>query len=149
MVELAAATPPGSPVKADEIAARQAIPSRFLASCSPNFAVPRWSDVVVATPAATGWRCRRVRSVLPTSPESSMARLADVHGVSPESFGPPGVAASRKELWIAVRAALRSVVAQGNIADLATGTPPAGVAALLDDPDAWMRRPDPAAVVAR
>ena len=72
-----------------------------------------------------------------------MARLADVHGVSPESFGPPGVAASRKELWIAVRAALRSVVAQGNIADLATGTPPAGVAALLDDPDAWMRRPDP------
>ena len=69
--------------------------------------------------------------------------LADVHGVSPEVFGPPGVAAPTRELWIALRAALRSVLEKVTIADLAGGTLPAAVAALLEDPDAWIRRPDP------
>ena len=57
--------------------------------------------------------------------------LADVHGMSPEVFGPPGVAAPTKQLWIAVRAALRSVMEQVTIADLAAGVLPAAVAALL------------------
>ena len=69
--------------------------------------------------------------------------MADVHGVSPELFGPPGVAAPTKELWVAVRAALRSVMEQVTIADLAAGVLPATVSALLEDPDVWTRRPDP------
>ena len=56
-----------------------------------------------------------------------------------------GVAAPTRELWIALRVALRSVLEKVTIADLAAGTLPAGVAALLEDPDAWLRRPDPLA----
>ncbi|MEA3183885.1 MAG: hypothetical protein QOJ74_362, partial [Ilumatobacteraceae bacterium] len=63
---------------------------------------------------------------------------------SPELFSPPGVAAQTKELWIAVRAALRSVLEKVTIADLAAGTMPPAVSALLDDRDAWLRRVDPA-----
>jgi hypothetical protein len=32
---------------------------------------------------------------------------------------------------------------QVTVADLAAGTLPPAVATLLDDPDAWIRRPDP------
>jgi len=42
-----------------------------------------------------------------------------------------------------VRAALRSVMERVTIADLAAGKLPDEVVALLDDPDAWTRRPDP------
>ena len=38
-----------------------------------------------------------------------------------------------------MRAALRSVMEQVTIADLAAGILPAAVSALLDDPDAWTR----------
>ena len=40
-------------------------------------------------------------------------------------------------LWIAVRAALRSVLERVTVADLAAGELPAEVAALVSDPDAW------------
>ena len=40
-------------------------------------------------------------------------------------------------LWIAVRAALRSVLEHVTVADLAAGALPADVAALASDPDAW------------
>jgi Rrf2 family protein len=142
MVELAA-VPPGTPVKGDEIAARQGIPSRFLAQLLAEL---RRAELVGSGRGYAGGYWLAVPAVDITV--ADIARvidgpLADVHGVSPELFGPPGVAAPTRELWIAVRAALRSVMEQVTIADLAAGTLPSGVAALLDDPDAWIRRPDP------
>ncbi len=142
MVELAAATPTGRPVKADEIAARQAIPSRFLAQLLAEL---RRAELVSSSRGYAGGYWLAVPAAQITV--ADIARvidgpLADVHGLSPELFGPPGVAAPTKELWIAVRAALRSVMEQVTIADLAAGTLPPIVAALLDDPEAWARRPD-------
>jgi DNA-binding IscR family transcriptional regulator len=64
--------------------------------------------------------------------------------LAPELFGPPGVAAPTRDLWIALRAALRSVLERVTIADLVAGRLPDEVHALLDDPDAWVRRPGPA-----
>jgi Rrf2 family protein len=143
MVELAAATPSGQPVKADEMAARQAIPSRFLAQLLAEL---RRAELVGSGRGYSGGYWLVVPADKITV--ADIARvidgpLADVHGSSPEAFGPPGVAAPTKELWIAVRAALRSVMEQVTIADLAAGTLPPAVAALLDDPGAWIRRPDP------
>ena len=143
MVELAAASPPGRPVKADEIAASQAIPSRFLAQLLAEL---RRAHLVRS---GRGYAGGYWLAVSPTEiTVADIARvidgpLADVHGMSPELFVPPGVAAPTKELWIAVRAALRSVMERVTIADLAAGTLPPSVAALLDDPDAWIRRADP------
>jgi Rrf2 family protein len=141
MVELAAAEPAGRPVKADEIADSQGIPSRFLAQLLAEL---RRADLVRSGRGYAGGYWLAVAPADITV--ADIARviegpLADVHGMSPEMFGPPGVAAPTKELWIAVRAALRSVMERVTIADLAAGTLPASVAALLDDPDAWIRRP--------
>ena len=143
MVELAAARPDGRHVKADEIAARQAIPTRFLAQLLAEL---RRAELVSSGRGYTGGYWLAVPAAQITV--ADIARvidgpLADVHGMSPELFGPPGVAAQTKELWVAVRAALRSVLEQVTIADLAAGTLPPAVAALLDVPDAWTRRPDP------
>lgn len=141
MIELAAA-PAGRPVKADEIGERQAIPARFLAQLLAEL---RRADLVASGRGAAGGYWLAVPATQITV--ADIARvidgpLADVHGLSPELFGPPGVAAQTRELWVAVRAALRSVLEQVTIADLAAGTLPATVRALLDDPDAWIRRPE-------
>jgi len=141
MIELAAA-PDGVPVKADQIGERQAIPARFLAQLLAEL---RRADLVASNRGATGGYWLAVPAADITV--ADIARvidgpLADVHGLSPELFGPPGVAAQTRELWVAVRAALRSVLEQVTIADLAAGTLPASVTALLDDPDAWFRRPE-------
>ena len=141
MIELAAA-PTGRPVKADAIGERQAIPSRFLAQLLAEL---RRAEFVASGRGAAGgyWLAVPAEDIT----VADIARvidgpLADVHGLSPELFGPPGVAAQTRELWVAVRAALRSVLEQVTIADLAAGTLPPAVAALLDDPDAWLRRPE-------
>ncbi len=44
---------------------------------------------------------------------------------------------SLQEVWIATRAALRSVLERVTLADLAGGRLPRPVARLVDDPDAW------------
>jgi Rrf2 family protein len=141
MIELAAAAP-GAPVKADDIAARQGIPSRFLAQLLAEL---RRAELVASGRGYSGGYWLAVPAEQITV--ADIARvidgpLADVHGMSPEVFGAPGVAAQTRELWIAVRAALRSVLEQVTIADLASGTLPPAVAALLDAPDAWTRRPE-------
>jgi hypothetical protein len=44
------------------------------------------------------------------------------------------------EVWIAVRVSLRSVLERVTLADLVTGTLPAGVKELTDAGDAWVSR---------
>ena len=98
MIELAAATPAGRPVKADEIAERQVIPTRFLAQLLAEL---RRAELVSSGRGHAGgyW--------LAVPPEqitvADIARvidgpLADVHGMPPEVFGPPGVVALKAEM---------------------------------------------------
>jgi Rrf2 family protein len=139
MIELAATTP-GQPLKADEIAERQHIPVRFLAHLLAEL---RKAKLVASGRGYVGGYWLAVPAAQISV--ADIARiidgpLADVHGLPPEQFGPPGVAAPTRELWIALRAALRSVLEKVTIADLAAGTLPPAVAALLDDPEAWTRR---------
>ena len=55
----------------------------------------------------------------------------------PTSWPTPGDREPFVSLWIAVRAALRSVLEGVTIADLAAGRLPDAVAALAARPDAW------------
>ena len=66
--------------------------------------------------------------------------LADVHGTPPEALDPPGVAAPVKEVWLATRAAMRSVLEVVTVADIAGNDLPPVVGELLADPGAWSRR---------
>ena len=66
--------------------------------------------------------------------------LADVHGTPPEALDPPGVAAPVKEVWLATRAALRSVLEVVTVGQIARNELPPVVEQLLADPAAWARR---------
>jgi Rrf2 family protein len=63
--------------------------------------------------------------------------LASVRGVRPHELAATGEEEAFVELWIAVRAALRSVLEHVTLADLAAGELPPEVAAMARDPDAW------------
>ena len=66
--------------------------------------------------------------------------LADVRGEPPEDLDYPGDGEVLRRLWIATRASLRSVLEHVTLADLASGTLPAGIEALTDQAGAWQRR---------
>jgi Rrf2 family protein len=63
--------------------------------------------------------------------------LATVRGVRPHELTEAGEDDTLVALWIAVRAALRSVLERVTLADLAAGKLPKEVAVLAADPDAW------------
>ena len=63
--------------------------------------------------------------------------LASVRGIRPHELTSTGETEPFVSLWVAVRAALRSVLEHVTIADLASGTLPDPIAAMVADPDAW------------
>lgn len=66
--------------------------------------------------------------------------LAGVRGVRPEETSYLGAAENLPRLWVAVRAAVRQVVDEVSLADLANGRLPAHVRRLTARPDAWEPR---------
>jgi Rrf2 family protein len=66
--------------------------------------------------------------------------LAGVRGQRPEEISYGGSAAHLAELWVAVRAAVREVLDEVSLAQVAAGALPARVRRLLDNPDAWQPR---------
>ena len=64
--------------------------------------------------------------------------LAGVSGVRPESLAFGGVAEPMREVWIAVRASLRSVLERVTLADVVAGELPDHVRTMLGDEDAWV-----------
>jgi Rrf2 family protein len=66
--------------------------------------------------------------------------LAAVRGLRPEDAMYEGTAAHLQQLWVAVRAAVRSVLDEVSLADLVRGRLPAHVRRLTATPDAWQSR---------
>ncbi|HYN94745.1 MAG TPA: Rrf2 family transcriptional regulator [Pilimelia sp.] len=66
--------------------------------------------------------------------------LAGVRGMRPEETKYDGAAENLPWLWVAVRAAVRDVVDEVNLAELVTGRMPARVRKLTTRPDAWQPR---------
>ena len=66
--------------------------------------------------------------------------LANVGGRSPDGVAFPGAAAPLRDVWVAVRAALRDVLEEVTLADVATGELPVRVGELTQQPGAWQRR---------
>jgi len=61
--------------------------------------------------------------------------------VRPDSISYQGTAEPLKDVWIAVRASLRSVLEAVTLADVASGELPAVVRDLVSDPEAWAPHP--------
>ena len=66
--------------------------------------------------------------------------LANIAGARPEDLDYPGPATALRDIWIALRATMRSVLEQVTLADLAAGTLPDDVRGLLHGDDVWRAR---------
>jgi Rrf2 family protein len=136
-LELAAAEE-GKPVKGERIATAQSIPLRFLENILMQL---RHAGLVESRRGAEGgYRLAKPAADVSLADviRAIDGPLAGVSGARPETLGFDGVAAPMRDVWIAVRAALRGVLEQVTLADVAGGELPAHVRDLLADEDAWL-----------
>lgn len=125
------------PVKGDRIREEQRIPLKF---CENILGELRQEGIVRSQRGADGgyWLARAADTI--TVAEIIRAvegPLANVRGERPEQIDYPQGSGALQQVWIATRAALRSVLERVTLADVATGDLPTDVKRLLDDPDAW------------
>jgi Rrf2 family protein len=138
--ELAAAEGAPRPLKAEAIAAAQGIPPRFL----ENILADMRHGGLVHSQRGTdgGHRLARPADQITVADVIRVVEgpLASVRGERPEEVAYAGAAAPLQTVWIAVRKSLREVVERVTLADLAAGRIPSTVAALAEDPEAWVTR---------
>jgi Rrf2 family protein len=126
--------------KAEALAEAQHIPARFLEGILGEL---RRSGIVTSQRGAEGgyWLARPARDVTVADVIRAVeGPLADVHGAPPEEVDYRGAAQDLRRVWVATRAALRGVLEQTSVADIALGQLPASVEELAALPDAWTRR---------
>jgi Rrf2 family protein len=134
--ELAAAGE--GPVKGERLASAQEIPPKFLENILLDL---KRAGLIRSQRGAEGgyWLARAADEItLADVIRAVEGPLANVRGTRPEELEYGGAAASLREVWIALRASLRSVLEQVTLADLAKGDLPASVLALTHDPEAWV-----------
>src|SRR5271165_2060347 len=127
----------GTPQTAENLAADQDLPPRFLGAILADL---RRAGIVSSQRGAEGgYRLAR------PADEVSLAEviraldgpLAEVRGFRPEAAHYDGAAEHLQEVWVAVRASLRAVLENVSLAQVASGKLPQPVARLTTDPDAW------------
>lgn len=141
VVELAASGP--SPLKGDVLAQRQRIPAKFLENILADL---RRAGLVASQRGADGgyWLAVSASSISVADVIRAVeGPLADVHGMAPERVDYPGSAQGLRRVWVATRAALRDLLEQVTVADIAADRLPPAFEDLLGDPDAWARRGSP------
>lgn len=139
VAELATA-PPGKPIKGERLAEAQDVPLKFLENI---LATLRTAGIVATRRGAEGGYLLARPATEITVADVIRAvdgPLAAVRGKPPESLEYSGAAAHLVEVWIAVRASLRSVLEHVTIADLAVGKLPASITRLASPPEARRRR---------
>jgi Rrf2 family protein len=66
--------------------------------------------------------------------------LAEVRGMRPNDTSYDGAATHLPDVWVAVRASLRSVLDETTLAQVLAGDLPRPVRRLIESPDAWVSR---------
>jgi len=138
-IELAGATR-AEPTKGDRIAHAQDIPMKYLENILSEL---RRAGIIGSRRGAEGGYWLAVAAEDITVADIIRAvegPLANVQGVRPEALEFAGSAEPLQRMWVCVRASLRSVLEHVTIADLVSGTLPAKIDKLADDPDAWAAR---------
>ena len=137
--ELAAANGAGL-VKAETIATKQDIPRKFLDNILQGL---RQAGLIESRRGPDGGhRLARPAGEIAIADviRAIDGPLANVGGRSPDSVTFPGPAAPLQEVWVAVRATLRTVLEETTLADVAAGRLPSEVERLTKLPGAWERR---------
>lgn len=134
-VELAAAGE--GPTKGERLAEAQEIPLQFLEHILLEL---KHSGIVRARRGAKGgyWLARPATEVSVADVVRAVeGPIAHVQSMPPEAIEYRGSAEHLQEVWIAVRASLRSVLEEVTLADLVSGQLPPIVGELTAAPEAW------------
>jgi Rrf2 family protein len=136
-VELAAA---GDLATAEQIATAQGIPLNFLENILRD--LRRGGVVVSRRGQHGGFALARPADEISVADviRAVDGPLANVRGMPPEDLEYDGSSARLRDVWVAVRASVRSVLEHVTLADVARGELPPDVDALTRDADAWVRR---------
>ena len=136
--ELAAAEE--GPIKGEKLADAQDIPLQFLEHILLEL---KHAGIVRARRGAKGgyWLARPAEEVTIADVVRAVeGPIAHVQSAPPESIEYRGNAEHLQEVWIAVRASLRTVLEHVTLADLVSGQLPGEVESLAAQPDAWVAR---------
>lgn len=124
----------GGPLKGEQLAESQSLPPKFLESILSQV---RHHGLLVSRRGADGgyWLARPPAQItIAQVVRATDGPLASVRGQRPEDMEYVGAPAALGEVWLALRASLRSVLESVTLADLVAGELPATVRAMLDDP---------------
>ena len=133
--ELAAAD--DDPVKGEKLADAQDIPLQFLEHILLEL---KHHGIVRARRGAKGgyWLARPADEVTIADVVRAVeGPIADVQSTPPEAIEYQGNSEHLREVWVAVRASLRSVLEEVTLANLVSGELPPVVEELISQPDAW------------
>src|SRR3954451_25355442 len=128
------------PVKGEKLAEAQDIPLQFLEHILLEL---KHAGIVRARRGAKGgyWLARPAEEVtIADIVRAVEGPIAHVQSATPESIEYRGNAKHLQEVWIAVRASLRTVLEHVTLADLVNGRLPSEVEGLAAQPDAWAAR---------
>ena len=134
---LARAADGGRPVKGEQIGTEQEIPVKYLENILSEL---RQSGLVRSLRGADGgyWLAKPADAVsIADIIRAVEGPLATVRGERAEQLSYGAETGSLQDLWVAVRASLRSVLEQVTLAQLVDGSLPPHVQALVDDPASW------------
>ena len=134
-LELAAAEPHA--VTAEAVARAQGILYPFLENI---FADLRRAGLVRSQRGAQGgYRLARSAREITVADvmRVELGHLVEIHGERPEDLVYPEAAASMREVWVAVRASMRSVLDEVSLAEVVAGEFPPTVRRLLGSAGAW------------
>jgi Rrf2 family protein len=142
LLELAVAqrSEPRSLLKGDAIAEKHGIPTKFLVGVLTTL---RTAGILASMRGKDGG-FRLAKPAKDISVADVMRALegplAEVRGERPEETEYVGAAVHLRDVWIATRVALRSVLENTSLADIESGELSTEVATLLATPGAWARR---------
>jgi Rrf2 family protein len=139
LLELAA-TGAEQPLRGETIARAQQIPAKYLENLLADL---RRARLVASQRGINGgYRLARPASDITLADviRSIDGPLAGVRDSAPEDVSYSGAATSLRDVWVALRASMRTVLEATTLADVASGKLPAGVRKLLRERDVWTRR---------
>lgn len=138
MLEMASSSP--TPLRADTIAEAQNIPNKFLDNILLD--LKRAKLVVTLRGHAGGYKLARPAEQITVADviRAVDGPLANVRGLAPEETTYAGAAALMRDVWIALRASMRSVLESVTLADIAKGQLPQAVCSYTSDPESWSQR---------
>jgi Rrf2 family protein len=127
-------------VTSEELAELQGIPVKFLEGILTQ--LRRAGLVVSKRGAEGGYRLARPAAQIAVADvfRALDGPIAAVRGMAPEDMDYPGAAEHLRDVWVATRAALRTVLEQVTLEDVVRGQLPDSTRDLLAQPGAWERR---------